>query len=270
MTTYVLVHGAWHRGRHWDALAAELRGRGHEVLAVDLLDLGARAATPSGFPDAPDWPDRPSPVAGLTLDAVVDDLLAQVRDLPGPVVLVAHSMGGAVATRAAERAPHLLARVVYVAAFVPTTTGPAGAYLGTEEASTALGGGLYLGDPAATGAVRIDPARTDPAYREELARAYFTGLPAEHVARLVADLTPDQPLCFLTTETGATEDGWGSVPRTYVRTPRDQALPLALQDRMIAEGDRLAPATASTTVTIDAGHAVFASHPVELADALEA
>ena len=52
---------------------------------------------------------------------------------------------GAIVTRAAELAPELIGQLVYVAAFVPTQLGAAGAYLALPEGQTALGDGLYLG-----------------------------------------------------------------------------------------------------------------------------
>ena len=36
MTTFALVHGAWHNGSCWDPTAAVLRQRGHEVITMDL------------------------------------------------------------------------------------------------------------------------------------------------------------------------------------------------------------------------------------------
>ncbi|GAA3422258.1 hypothetical protein GCM10018952_72000 [Streptosporangium vulgare] len=114
--------------------------------------------------------------------------------------------------------------------------------------------------------MRIDPRSTDPAYQDELHAAYFSDLDRPGFQAMAASLTPEQPMAFLTTPTGATAERWGTVPRTYIRTTRDRALPLALQDVMIRHADELAPATAFAQVTLDAGHAVFAGAPAEVAD----
>ncbi|GAA1021706.1 alpha/beta fold hydrolase [Acrocarpospora pleiomorpha] len=264
----VLIHGAWHGAGHLVALCKELTARGHRVLALDLVGHGTRARFPASYltRDVAALRTEPSPLADLSLDDVAADVVATLRRFAAPPVVAAHSMGGAVATRVAELAPELVAGLVYVTAFVPTSLGPAGAYLALPEAKTALGGGLYLGDPAAVGAVRIDPRSTDPAYQDELHAAYFTDLDRPGFLAMAASLTPDQPMSFLTTPTGATAERWGSVPRTYIRTLRDRALPVALQDVMIRHADELAPATAFTQATLDAGHAVFAGSPAEVAD----
>jgi len=43
MTTFVLVHGAWHGGWCWSRTARLLRAQGHEVHAPTLTGVGERA-----------------------------------------------------------------------------------------------------------------------------------------------------------------------------------------------------------------------------------
>ncbi|MFF5114832.1 alpha/beta fold hydrolase [Streptosporangium sp. NPDC000509] len=264
----VLIHGAWHGAGHLVALAEALTATGRRVLTLDLVGHGTRARFPASYlgGDVAALPTEVSPLAGLSLDDVAADVVDRLRGFAAPPIVAAHSMGGTIATRVAELAPELVAGLVYVTAFVPTSLGPAGAYLALPEARSALGGGLYLGDPAVVGAVRINPRSTDPAYQDELHAAYFSDLDRPGFQAMAALLTPDQPMAFLTTPTGATAERWGTVPRTYVRTTRDRALPVALQDVMIRHADELAPATEFVQVTLDAGHAVFAGAPAEVAD----
>lgn len=276
MTHFLLVHGAWHGARHWESLRAELVERGHVVAAIDLPGHGDHVEAPAGYAerDRAAFVAARSPVAGVTLDVAARGVVAELdthfleHNKRKPVV-VAHSMGGAVVTRAAELASDLIDQLVYVAAFVPTQLGAAGAYLGLPEAQSALGDGLYLGDSSVTGAVRIDPLTDDTDYLDELHRAYFTDVDDASFAAVVPTLTPDQPVSFLVQATGATADRWGSLRRAYVRTSGDRALPPALQDVMIRHGDELAPDTAFRVATVEAGHAPFLSRPSELADILE-
>lgn len=105
MTTFVLVHGAWHGGWKWRYVAPILRGAGHEVFTPTLTGLGERAHLA-----------RP----GIDLDSHVQDVVAvlETEDLRG-VVLVGHSYGGMVVTGVAERCPERIGRLVYLDAFVP-------------------------------------------------------------------------------------------------------------------------------------------------------
>ncbi|WP_405540685.1 alpha/beta hydrolase [Streptomyces antimycoticus] len=274
---FLLVHGAWHGAGHWAQLSAALTRRGHDVRAVDLPGHGMSARFPASYFEAGQktLAHDVSPIGKVTLDVAAESVVAELEALRRGqgggrrhTVLVAHSMGGAVATRAVQRASELVDHVVYVSAFVPTLLGTAGAYLALPEASGASGAGLYLGDPAETGAVRINPRSTDPAYLEELRATYYTGVPTAAFLAYAHALTPEQPLGFLTGEAGATADRWGAVPRTFVRCLRDRALPLPLQDRLIDDADRLTPGNRFRQATLDSGHAPFASLPGELADVL--
>lgn len=94
MTTFGLIHGAWHGAWCWEPLAAELKRRGHRVVAVDL---------PCDDP------------AATTMDnaKLVADSLGEADD----VVVVGHSLGGLTAPVVTLLRP--VRRVVLLCALVP-------------------------------------------------------------------------------------------------------------------------------------------------------
>jgi hypothetical protein len=65
--------------------------------------------------------------------------------------------------------------------------------------------------------------------------------------------------------TTLTNDGWGSVRRTYLTCARDMAIRPALQARFIAEADVAFPDNPTTVVALDASHSPFLSIPDEVA-----
>lgn len=93
--TLVLLHSWGTSAREWDAVRAALET---DSVALDL----------SGFGDAPPRLDEP------TVSDYADDVLREVRDLGG-FVLVGHSMGGKVAQAIAARRPEGLVGLVLVA-----------------------------------------------------------------------------------------------------------------------------------------------------------
>lgn len=105
MSTYLLVHGAFHGGWVWQRVTPLLEAAGHRVLAPSLIGLGERA--PLLGPD-------------VGLDTHVDDLaeLVVAEDLR-EVILVGHSYAGIVVTALADRLPRRIAHLVYVDTFVP-------------------------------------------------------------------------------------------------------------------------------------------------------
>jgi pimeloyl-ACP methyl ester carboxylesterase len=104
VTTFVLVHGAWHGGWCWDRVAPRLRAAGHEVHAPTLTGLSERA-------------HLLSPLVGL--ETHVEDVVRLI-DVLGltDVVLVGHSYAGQIVTAVADRRPRLVAQRVYLDAFV--------------------------------------------------------------------------------------------------------------------------------------------------------
>lgn len=105
MTTFVLMHGAWHGGWCWSRVAKRLRAGGHEVHAPTLTGVGERAH-----------------LAGteVNLGLHIRDLCSVLawEDLK-QVVLVGHSYGGMVITGAADAMHERIAALVYLDAFVP-------------------------------------------------------------------------------------------------------------------------------------------------------
>jgi pimeloyl-ACP methyl ester carboxylesterase len=102
MSTYVLIHGAWHTGKELEPVAAIVREAGHDV------------ATPTIKGNRPGDPKT----TGLSeaIQSIVD--YVEERDLTN-IVLVGHSYGGMIITGVADRVPRRIRRLVYWNAFVP-------------------------------------------------------------------------------------------------------------------------------------------------------
>jgi pimeloyl-ACP methyl ester carboxylesterase len=105
MSTFVMVHGAWHGGWCWRDVADPLRQLGHNVYAPSLTGLADRAHLLTSDVD---------------LETHVTDISSLIvwEDLQ-EVVLCGHSYGGAVVTRVADEIPDRLGAIVYLDAFRP-------------------------------------------------------------------------------------------------------------------------------------------------------
>ncbi|MFD4675336.1 alpha/beta fold hydrolase [Lentzea sp. NPDC058450] len=270
-TVIVFVHGAWHSSLHWTATLRALAARGLSGVALDLPGHGASAPLPSGYLELgqPGLAAEPSALAGLTTDALVDALvadLAQIRRRFDRVLLVAHSAGGGPASAAVEQRPELVDHLVYLSAFVPAGRPRFGDYV-TDPCNAGAVQVPRTGDPEAIGAFRINPLSSDPAEIEMIRRAFLDDWPADlHGWRLT--LHPDEPLASLTGEFTVTPGRWGRVARSYVRLTGDLALPPSTQDLMIAEADRTTPDNPFTVHSLPGGHSPFLTRPDELAELL--
>lgn len=102
MTTYVLVHGAWHTGELFEDVAAPLRIAGHVVHLPTIAGNRPGDVKSTGLAEA--------------IASIVDYLAA--NDL-SDVVLLGHSYGGMIITGVADAVPERIRRLIYWNAFVP-------------------------------------------------------------------------------------------------------------------------------------------------------
>lgn len=271
-TPILFLHGSWHGAWCWTEVITRLVPYDRPTLAVDMAGHGLRARRPDCLTvrpfDLDELATEVSPVAEVGLDQAAELLVSQIKGLGrgGPVTVVAHSMGGAVLTRAAQQVPELVAHAVYLAAIMPASGKAADGYFALPENADALVLPALRGDPGVTGALRLDLASNDPAYRQQLRDAFYGD-----VAPVVADaalglLTPDAPVAMMLGTTRLTRDGWGSVPHTYVVCTRDMAIRPALQQVLVAEADAAFPENPTCVGTLDSAHAPFLSVPGEVAE----
>jgi pimeloyl-ACP methyl ester carboxylesterase len=268
----VLVHGMWHGSWCWSLVTEELAARGLRSVAVDLDGHGLKARPPRskwGRPmDAEAFATEPSRVAEVTALSAAATLVQQIRRIGGgqPCLLVAHSMGGVVATAAAESAPELFAGLVYVCAYAPVSGLPAAAYaVSTEDAGERKLGlrGLLGADPMKIGGLRID---TEDVSRHDLIReTFYNDLDADTATAAISLLSTDGPAGIPATAFEVTKARYGAIPHAYVMCTRDNMVPLALQHRLVKEIDAVS-ARPTVVTELDSSHSPFLSHPAALAE----
>lgn len=110
----VFVHGVTRSHRNWDPFVAPVVAARRRVVRVDLRGHGDSARVPGGY----------------DLDGYVADVVAVLRDIGAPVLLVGHSLGGVTAAAVAQQQPELVARLVLEDPALllarPVTTPPSG------------------------------------------------------------------------------------------------------------------------------------------------
>ena len=120
----MLIPGFWLDGSSWGDVGPVLEQAGHRVRALTLPGLESADA------------DR----RGIGLRDHVDAVVAAIDEADGPVVLVGHSGGGAIAHAAADARSDRVARVVYVDSW------PLGEGRAINDELTAVDGEIPLPD----------------------------------------------------------------------------------------------------------------------------
>jgi len=221
--TVVLVHGAFADSSGWNDVITELVAAGVKARAI------------------------PNPLRGIEEDtAYVAAALAQI---PGPVLAVAHSYGGAIITNAASRVDNVVG-LVYVAGFAPdegevlqeVEAGSTDSVLNTVLLTTTY--------PAADGTTQtefwIDP--------EKFHDAFAADLPAEQAQAMALTQRPASALGF-TQPNGV--PAWKSLPSWAVVATGDRAAGADVTRSMAQRaGARITEAEGSHVIMISQPHIV--------------
>ncbi|MGB6192488.1 MAG: alpha/beta fold hydrolase [Terracidiphilus sp.] len=233
MSTYVLIHGAWHGGWCWRKVVPLLESKGHTVVAPDLPGHG----------------DDRTPPATVTLADYADRICAVARAQKEPVILLGHSMGGVAITQVAEDCPESVRALVYTCAFLPRN-GDSLAAWAQQDAESLVGPNIV---PVAEGVLDIR--------REAVHNAFYGECSQEDEAFAAQHLTL-QGAAPLATPVATSVERWGRIPRYYIECTKDRAIPITTQREM----QKHSPCR--KTFSIDTDHSPFFSAPGALADAL--
>jgi len=198
MTTFGLVHGAYHGSWCWIRLQEELARRGHRALTVDL---------PSEDPDA-------------GADAYAAAALTAFAEAPDDLVVVGHSLGGLTIPLLAARRP--VSRMIFLCALLPRPGRSQDDVLGDEpDAVVPTAVGPYVD---AQGATRWDP--------EDAAGVFFSGCDPDTAAWAASQLRGQQ---WRITQEVTPIDAWPDVPSTSIIATADRVIDPAWSRRITPE-----------------------------------
>ncbi|MEV5826155.1 alpha/beta fold hydrolase [Spirillospora sp. NPDC052242] len=274
--TYVLVHGSGTSSFMWASVQRELALLGRRSFAVDLPGHGLDAQYPVAYQAPQDldaWAAEPSTLAGVTLQDNVDAVTAAVRRLAehGPVVLVGASLGGTTITGVGNQTPELVSRLVYFSAWSCVSRANPIEYMQEPEFADNLMAplaALNIGDPERLGVGRANYRTADPEMLAALKAATMADVTDERFRAFLNILQPDESMTVMASDARVRADTWGTIPRTYVRLTEDRSIPVAMQDRLIAEADALTPGNPYDVRTLDTSHAGFIFRADEVATLL--
>jgi pimeloyl-ACP methyl ester carboxylesterase len=271
---FVLVHGAGQGAWAFGKVAWPLTRAGHQVIARDLPGHGLRARFPRSYLERPTDPERfatePSQLAQLTAQDFADEVTATVSQLAEQmperqIVLAGHSFAGLTLSRVGEAIPQLIGRLVYLSAVMPAPGKSFLDYSAIPEAAASKIPPLFIGDPQATGALRLDFRSADPGYRAKLKAAIAADVDDQDWQAVTSLCSPDVPAGWAAEPVAVTAGRWGAIPRTYISCTADFTIPAATHRLFIDEADKLTPGNPTDVREMPTSHCPFLSEPDQLA-----
>jgi pimeloyl-ACP methyl ester carboxylesterase len=226
--TVVLVHGAFADSSSWNGVVERLQDAGVEVTAAS------------------------NPLRGISYDSAY--VASFIEQIPGPVLAVGHSYGGAVISNAATNADNVLG-LVFVAAFAPDE----GERLGEAEAvsrDSVLGSAqVALHYPTGDGAETAVEFAIDPAKFHD---AFAADVPPRQAAVMAATQRPAAELAF---SEPSGPPAWKSLPSWTVLATSDKA---AGTDVIRSMAER----AAATITEAEGSHVIMVSQPQVVVDVI--
>ena len=227
---YVLVHGAWQAPYVWDAVKASLEQNGNHVTVVELPGHGSDQTPPQT----------------ISLDTYKSKVLDAISKIDGKVILVGHSLSGMVISSVAEQIPTKIEKLVYVAAYLPTSGQSLKDLADMDAATSQLPRNLII-----TGGPTADIKQ------DQIVNIFIQdGAPA--IQNLVLQNYRAEPLYPLSNPVTLTTANFGSVEKVYIKTLQDNAVSPALQDIMTANTN------VKSIYKLNTSHSPFLSKPDSL------
>jgi pimeloyl-ACP methyl ester carboxylesterase len=227
--TVVLVHGAFAESSSWNGVIERLQTAGIKVTAP------------------------PNPLRGISQDSAY--AASFMRQIPGPVLAVGHSYGGAVISNAATGLDNVVG-LVFVAAFAPDEGERLGEVAATSRDSILGPAQVALQYPTPDGTATATEFAVDPAKLHEV---FAADLPAHQAAVMAATQRPVAELAF--TESSG-PPAWKSLPSWTVLATQDKA---AGTDVVRSMAER-----AGATITeVEGSHVIMISRPDVVAGVIE-
>ncbi len=231
MSTFVLVHGAWHGSWCWEKVVPLLRQAGHSVETPDLPGHGQ---------------DK-TPIREITLAAYAKRVCETLDAQAKPVILVGHSMAGVVITQVAEERPDKIQTLVYLTAFLPQD-GESLLQIARKNVDSLLMPNLIANEEQ--GSLTFKEGAP-------LKEIFCGDCPDEDVARAKLLLVP-QAIAPMATPVRITTERFDRVPRVYIECLRDRTISPPIQKMMYLA------TPCHTILSMETSHSPFFSAPREL------
>lgn len=237
MKNYLLIHGAWGAAWEFNKVTELLSNDGHNVVALDLPGHGENKAN----------------IADVNMNAYVQTVVKAINDLGEDVILVGHSLAGAVISQVAQIIPEKIESLIYVAAML-LKDGESPLSVMQNDAGGELLPNTLFSEDGSYATISEETVRNvllndvdDEAYLNSIVpRFLFKQATEPFMAK--AQLT---------------EEKYGSVEKHYIKASIDKVITPAAQEKMLNNWQ------VDNVFTLESGHFPLTSIPEKLVEIIK-
>lgn len=237
MKSYLLIHGAWGAAWEFKKVGELLVKDGHNVIAVDLPGHGENKAH----------------IEDVTMNAYVQTVVNVINDLGENVILVGHSLAGAVISQVAELIPEKIENLIYVAAMLLKNGESPLSVMQADSEGLLLPNTLFSDDGSYA------------TISEETVRNILLNDVADetYLNRIVPKFLFKQATEPFMVNAQVTEAKFGSVKKHYIKASIDKVISPAAQEKMLRNWQ------IESVFTLESGHFPLTSIPEKLVEVIK-
>jgi pimeloyl-ACP methyl ester carboxylesterase len=230
MKNYILIHGAWHGKWAFNKIVSNLNSAGLQAIALDLPGHYSNDVLKN-------W-------GSLTLQSYVNYVtdFIKANNLYN-IFLLGHSMAGAVISQVGQNIPQNIAKLIYLAAFIPT---PNGSVADEEKKAKFPSVALHITADKKNCSISIE--------KKDAKELFYNRCSSQDQSFALSKLQKQPLLPFVNSV--SLGDNFAKLYKIYIECLQDKAIHIEDQRRMNAICDRI--------ITIDSDHSPFFSAQKDL------
>ncbi len=237
MKNYLLIHGAWGGAWEFEDVSKRLSNDGSKVTTIDLPGHG----------------NNQHPINQVTMDAYVNEVINAINKLDTSIILVGHSLAGAIISQVAEAIPEKIEKLIYVAAMLPKSGDTPLALMQGDKDGELLANLIFSEDQSYV------TIKADTVHEILLHDVKDSKL----VDSVIPHFMMKQSTQPFMAEAKLTKEKFGKVAKYYIRASLDKVLSLSLQCKMITNWP------VKKVFTLESGHFPLTSIPAKLVDVIQ-
>jgi len=234
MKNYLLIHGAWGAAWEFNTVAKLLSDQGHNVIALDLPGHG----------------DNIADIADVTMSSYVETVVDAINILDDKVVLVGHSLAGAIISQVAEIIPEKIDKLIYVAAMLLKNNESPISVMQNDPQGELLPNTVFSEDGSY--ATLSEETVRNVFLNDVKDKAYLDSIVHKFLFKQATE--PFMSVAQLS------EESFGNVAKYYIKASIDKVISPAAQEKMLSNWP------VNKVVTLASGHFPLTSIPEKLVE----